>query len=116
MTDRSADKQPERRKFIRKKPRGTVKVECRQSPFGQGQGLPAQLLNISEGGLCITLTAALAPQEVVELFIQAPSQIKSMKCLASVCWLVPLENGDSCVGLKFEKRLSFTEVLQIAKP
>jgi hypothetical protein len=106
----------DRRKSVRKKPRGAVKVMCRQDPSGPSKSLPAQLLNISEGGLCIETPAALAPQEVVEISIQGPSQSKPMKCLANVCWLVPLQNGDFCAGLAFQKRLLFSEVLQITKP
>jgi hypothetical protein len=115
VKDPFANGQPDRRKSLRKKPSGTVEVMCRQNPLGVGKRLPAQLLNISEGGLCIETPLALSPQEIVEITILAPSQTKPLKCLANVCWLVPLQNGDFCVGLAFHQRLAFAEVLQITR-
>ena len=115
MTKPNSNQRPNRRKSNRKTIRSQVKVECRQSPFGVGNVLPAQLLNISEGGLCLALREGLAPKEVVELQILALSQTKAIVCLATVCWLVPLDNGDICVGLVFQNKLSLAEVLQISK-
>jgi PilZ domain len=106
----------DRRKYHRKTPRSTVRVEYRQSPFGLKKSLAVQFLNISVGGLCIVVPEALASKEALEVSILGASQSKPITCLAKVCWSVPLDNGTFCVGLEFRKRLLFEEVLRIARP
>jgi PilZ domain/Leucine Rich repeat len=103
------------RKAVRKAPRSAVKVECRRAP-GLGKNLVTQFLDISEGGVRVEVAEAVDFDEELEVLIFRPSQNKPIKRIANVCWSLPISNGDYCVGLEFQKRLQFVEVLDIAKP
>ena len=84
--------------------------------MGFGKNLVTQFLDISEGGVRIVVKEQLAPKEEVEVLILGCHLGKPIKRLANTCWCVTLETGNFCVGLEFQKRLSFAEVLQIARP
>jgi hypothetical protein len=116
MTTTRPDHLRNRRQGMRKTPRSTVKVECRAGSSGLGKNIVAQFLDVSEGGARLVVTEALAPQKEVEVLIFGASQSKPLKRLANVCWALPLEDGNFCVGLAFQKRLLFTEVSQNARP
>jgi hypothetical protein len=105
-----------RRHAMRKTPRGSVRVECRHGSSGFGKNLVAQFLDLSEGGARLVVTEALVLQNEVEVLIFGTSQRKPLKRLANVCWALPLEGGNFCVGLEFQKRLLFTEVTQNSRP
>src|ERR1700730_15869878 len=100
----NANQPRERRQYPRMTPRSTVRVEYRQSPFGQRTSLAVQFLNISQGGMCIVVPEALASKEDLEVSILGANPSKPITCVARVCWTAPLENGNFCVGLEFQKR------------
>jgi hypothetical protein len=110
----SSNRLRDRRKYLRKTPARTVKVEFRRRSFASGERLAVQVLNISEGGLCIVVPEAVPSKEELEVSILRASQSKPITCLAKVCWSVPMDDGTFCAGLKFRKKLLFEEVLQIA--
>jgi PilZ domain len=116
MTTATPSSYRNRRNAMRKAPRGSVKVECRRGATGMGKNLVAQFLDLSEGGARLVLTEALGPRDEVEVLIFGPSQSKPLKRLANVCWSLPLEAGNFCIGLEFQKRLLFAEVSQNARP
>jgi hypothetical protein len=115
MITTKPDQTKNRRKAMRKTPRGTAKVECRRGSSGLGKNLVAQFLDLSEGGARLVVSEALAPKQEVEVLIFGASQSKPLKRLANVCWLLALEGGNFCVGLEFQKRLLFAEVSQNAR-
>jgi hypothetical protein len=105
-----------RRKAARKIPRTTVKVECRRGSVGLGKNLATQFLDVSEGGVRILSTESLAPKQEVEVILLGLSYSKPLKRLANVSWSVPLENGQCCMGLEFQKRLLYQDIIQLARP
>jgi hypothetical protein len=104
----------DRRKYPRMTPRTTVRVEYRVSPSGLKTSLAIDLLNISQGGLCIVVPEVL-PSKELEISIIGASSSEPITCPARVCWSAPLDNGSFCVGLQFQKRLLLEEVLRLAK-
>ena len=105
-----------RRLSHRKASRSNVSVECRRGSLGLGKNLAAKFLDISELGVRIAVKEALTPGDEVEIVLHGFQVGKPIKRQATVCWALPLENGGCCVGLAFEKRLRFIEVVHIAKP
>jgi hypothetical protein len=99
------------RKTSRKVPRGSVKVECRHG--GASASRAAQFLDISEGGLRIAVDEPIA-EDKIEITITGPNLTRPVKRFANVVWSLPLKGGSYCVGLEFQKRLSFGEFLRIA--
>jgi c-di-GMP-binding flagellar brake protein YcgR len=112
MTTATAVNARNRRSSMRRVPRSTVKVECRQGPCGLGKNLVVRLLDLSEGGMRLVLTTALAAKSEVEVLIFGAAQGRPLKRVANVCWCEALEDGNVCVGLEFQKRLQFSEVAQ----
>src|SRR5438067_4655869 len=104
-----------RRSSMRRVPRSTVKVECRQGASGLGKNLVVRLLDLSEGGMRLVVKADLAQKSEVEVLLFGAAHGKPLKRIANVCWSEILESGEYCVGLEFQKRLLFAEVAQNAR-
>ena len=104
------------RKWSRKKPRSTAKVECRRGSFGLGPNLAVELLDISETGIGLILNVPLKPRDEVEVVIPGHGQRKTIKQIARVCWCLQLQDNRFCAGLTFDKWLPFADVQYVARP
>ena len=102
-----------RRSGSRNAPRGSVRIECRRGSIGLGKNIVAQFLDIAEGGARLVVSQTLAANEEVEVLIFAATKIKR---LANISWVLPLDDGNYCVGLEFQKKLRFAELSQTVKP
>src|SRR5262245_28190133 len=108
--------QMNRRGCRRRVPRASVKVECRRGYCGLGPNLLVKFLDLSEGGIRFVAKAALEPKEEVEVLVSSFGLRQPVKRMASVAWSLPLEDGQYCVGLQFQKRLSYQEIQQFSRP
>jgi PilZ domain len=113
MTTTLPNRLRNRRSDPRNAPRGSVKLECRRGSTGLGKNIVAQFLDIAEGGARLVVSQALAANEEVEVLIFASTKIKR---LANISWVLPLDDGNYCVGLEFKKKLLFAELSQSVKP
>ncbi len=104
--------QRNRRKTRRKAPRNTVKVEWRPGSSARGRSFPAQLLDVSEGGVRIIVSDEVT-EDRVDIALTGPTLSKSIRRFARVIWALPIKEGGYCVGLAFQRNLSFAEFLQI---
>jgi len=104
-----------RRSSMRRVPRSTVRVECRQGSCGLGKNIVLRLLDFSEGGMRLIVAADLPRKSEVEITLYGAAHGKPAKRSANVCWCEALEGGNYCVGLEFQKRLMFAEVAQNAR-
>ncbi len=117
LTKKLSEKdQKNRRRWPRKKPRSTAKVECRKGTLGLGLNLAVSLLDISEAGVRLILKAGLNFGDEVEIVIRDFGPSNSIKRVGDVMWCLPLQDGRFCVGVRFEKWISFGEIQQVAKP
>ena len=114
--EKKPTKPSNRRNAMRMPPRRTVKVECRKGAYGFGRNLAVDFLDISEGGVRMVLNDALAVADEVEVILLGYGMAKSIKRLADVRWIYPIEGGNWCVGLEFQKRLPYREVHVISAP
>lgn len=105
-----------RRSSVRKNPRSSVRVECRRGPCGLGANIAVGFLDLSEGGVRILTKDPLTPKEEVEIVISSFGHQKPVKRVANVAWSLTLEDGRFCVGLAFQKRLAYAEVVQFSRP
>jgi hypothetical protein len=105
-----------RRSGHRKNPRTNVTVECRRGSLGLGKNLTVSFLDISEGGVRLTVKEKFVADEEVEVVLLGCQVGKPIKRQGKVCWAVPIETGGCCIGVEFEKRLPYIEVMRIAKP
>jgi hypothetical protein len=101
------------RKATRNAPRSSVKVEWRPGSSGRGKSFAAQLLEISERGLRFIVPGPVS-EDRVDISILGPSLPRPIKRFAKVVWSLALKDGAFCVGLEFQRYLSFAEFLQVA--
>ena len=105
-----------RRKSPRRRPRSSVRVECRKGSSGFGPNLVATVLDLSDTGVCVILTQALDPRSEVEVLVTAYCIKETIKRLANVRWQLQLENGQFCTGLEFQKRLPYRDWQNLSSP
>ncbi|MBI3823095.1 MAG: PilZ domain-containing protein [Planctomycetes bacterium] len=105
-----------RRKSLRRKPRGSVKVECRAGSYGLGKNLTSAVLDLSDTGARLILTEELEPASEVELIISSYGVSKPIKRLGVVRWQVKLEDGRFCIGAELQKRLDYRDWQNLSCP
>jgi hypothetical protein len=105
-----------RRKSQRRKPRSSVKVECRLGLCGLGPNLASTTLDISDTGTCLIVTRELDVKKEVEVVIVGYGMSKPIKRLACIRWQVTLDDGRFCIGVEFQKRLEYRDWQSLASP
>jgi|ERR1019366_3402589 c-di-GMP-binding flagellar brake protein YcgR len=115
--DKTADTNgANRRKSQRRKPRRTVKIECRKGSYGLGANLAVVVLDLSDTGVRLIASQELEAQAEVEIIISGYGMTKAIKRAAYVRWQVKLENGQFCLGVEFQKRLPYRDWQNLASP
>jgi hypothetical protein len=115
--DRTADaKATNRRNSQRRRPRSSVKVECRKGACGLGPNLAVSALDLSDTGVRLVLSKPLDLLSEVETIISGYGMRDPIKRLANVRWQLKLENGQFCTGVEFQKRLVYRDWQNLASP
>src|SRR4051812_47397863 len=109
-------KKSNRRMAVRRKPRSYVKLECRKGSLGLGVNLGTTVLDVSETGARLVIRQELPEKQEVEVVFAGQTFQQTIKRLAYIRWQLRLDDGKYCLGVEFEKRLSYTEWLNIALP
>lgn len=111
------DKKAEnRRKSMRRKPRTSIKIECRKGSTGLGANLAHSLLDISETGVRLVVAHEVPPMGEMELIVSGYGMKDAIKRLANVRWQLKLENGQYCIGVEFQKRIAYRDWQLLASP
>lgn len=105
-----------RRKSQRRRPRATVKVECRKGSFGLGPNLTSVVLDVSDTGVRLIVVQPLEPPSEVEFIIAGYGMNRPIKRLAFVRWQVKMDDGRFCIGAEFQKRLDYRDWQNLAAP
>ena len=105
-----------RRQSLRRRPRGYVKVECRNGAYGLGPNVASTVLDVSDTGIRMIVKTALRLEGEVEITIIGHGMQKPIKRLAYVRWQVTLEDGQHCIGAEFQKRLIYRDWQNLASP
>ena len=103
-----------RRRSQRRRPRSTVKVECRKGSSGLGANVARLVLDLSEIGVCMVVSQEFAPAAEVEIIIGGYGIKKPLRRLATVRWQMKLENGNFCTGIEFQKQLPYRDWQNLA--
>lgn len=111
-----AVKQSNRRQSMRRRPRTSVKIECRKGCYGLGPNLAADALDVSDTGARIIVIADLGIGSEVEMQIVGNGINKPIKRTATIRWQVQLADGRFCVGAEFQKRLPYRDWQNLASP
>jgi hypothetical protein len=109
-------KQRNRRRSQRRRPRTTVKVQCRKGSYGLGVDIAADVLDIADSGLRTVLKQQLDPQSEVEVIISSYGIRQAIKRIGYVRWQLKLESGLFCTGIEFQKRIDYRDWQNLAAP
>jgi hypothetical protein len=104
----------ERRNSCRRQPKQTAKITCRAGTLGLGPNIAVGFLDVSESGIQLIVKTALAPGGEVEIGLQPLGSNKPTALPARVMWSLPLADGNHCIGARFEKRLPYPFLQEIA--
>jgi hypothetical protein len=106
-------KRAESRRLRRRETKPGVQVTCRPGSHGLGADLALSVLDISEEGARLRLKAPLQPGQEVEVTLQGVGTPRPVRMPARVAWSVAAADGSHCVGLAFEKTLTYRDFLSI---
>jgi c-di-GMP-binding flagellar brake protein YcgR len=109
-------KRNNRRRSQRRKPRNSVRVECRKGAHGLGANIVAAVLDISDTGVRLIATQATDPNGEVEIVISGYGMKELIKRIGNVRWQVKLENGHFCTGVEFQKQIAYRDWQNLAAP
>lgn len=109
-------KQKNRRRSPRRKPRTSVKVQCRKGTHGLGPNVAVSLLDISDSGIRVVLKQELTNRDEVEIMIVAHGVLGTIKRHGYVRWQLKLENGLFCAGIEFQKSIKYRDWQVISSP
>lgn len=106
---------PDRRRYNRRLARANARVNVRRVAAGVGTGMIAKLMDVSENGACVQLSAPADIGEVLDLTMIQPNGRNTYRVLASVKWCRPVGGGLFAVGVSFQRQLTLTELARLVK-
>jgi hypothetical protein len=102
-----------RRLDRRRMPRGRIQVACLKGTLGLGRNVARQLLDLSETGARLIVVSQLQFGQEVELTVQSRGHGRLIKRAAAVMWCAPIQDGEWQVGIRFQKRFEYADLLQL---
>jgi hypothetical protein len=109
-------KQRNRRRSMRRRPRTSVKVQCRKGSHGLGPNLAVEMLDLADSGVRVIIGQELPAGAEVEIIIVAYGIREQIKRLGYVRWQLKLENGQFCAGIELQKRINYRDWQNLASP
>jgi len=113
-TDRTVSNR-ERRASRRRPIRSGIQVTLRAGSLGLGPNLAAGVIDVSEDGLCVRLTAPLAKSTEAEVSFDRVGYGRPLKMKADVCWCVGDAETGYRAGLRLRKRLPYVDYLDLTR-
>ncbi len=96
-----------RRASIRRPPKRSTRVICGSGSWGLGPNIVLELLDISETGIRLRVSAACRRGQEMELELSSLNTPRPLKIPAEVVWCVPGDAGTYSIGLRFRRALSY---------
>lgn len=116
MQKSPTQKQINRRRSMRRRARTSVKAECRRGTLGFGPNLAIDVLDLADTGIRILVREALEELAEVEIIMTSYGIRQPLKRAGLVRWVVKLENGSYCIGVEFQKPITFRDWQNLASP
>jgi hypothetical protein len=93
-----------------------VRATCRKGALDLGPNLARAVLDISETGLSLVVSATLDPGQEVSVTLDATTGGKPVKRLGNVVWSAAADEGAWRVGIRLDKPLRGSELHHISRP
>jgi hypothetical protein len=104
-----------RRRTGRYPPRPRTDLRCHRLPWGDGPDLFLKVLDLSTEGVRLLLKGTCQEGDHLVLEVESPHWRKARRLLAYVVWSMPSAADASCVGARFLRKLSQTELRLLAE-
>ncbi len=104
-----------RRLNRRQSPKGSTRATCHKGLFGLGRNIAVGLLDISAYGAQLVVNENVKRGQPVEVGLEGVGRQRPIKLAAVVVWCVPGADGNHLVGTRFERSLSYADVLTLAR-
>jgi hypothetical protein len=108
--------QVDRRGSRRLSPKRGIRVTCRKGSLDLGPNLALAVLNVSETGIGLVLSAALEQGQEVSLTLDVSTGGKPVKRFGQVVWSAQIEEGAYRTGIRLEKPLRGIELDYLTRP
>lgn len=102
-----------RRAFMRRRPRGKVKVTCYKGNLDLGNNIAQGVADLSESGVLLILKSSLEKGQEVVLFLEGREHLKPVKVHGKVVWCVPMENNVYRAGVQLDHQLRYQDLMKI---
>lgn len=103
----------ERRCSLRWPAKRTAKVLCRRGTLGLGPNIALAVFDLSEAGVRLRVKSPLANGQEIEVGLEAVGQPRPITLPARVAWSAAAEEGSYWVGARFQKLLSYRDLLNL---
>jgi hypothetical protein len=110
-----AEPAADRRTAQRRPPRLGTRVEVRRGQLGMGADLAVELVDVSEAGARIRLTAPIRVGDNVEVALWPPGLARSVRGPARVVWCRGDNQGGVEVGVRLRRRLTPQDLFELAE-
>jgi hypothetical protein len=104
-----------RRANPRRAPKRSTRVTCRRGSLGLGPNIALSLLDVSETGARLLVKRPLVRGAEIELGLLAPGSVRASTLPAVVIWAVETADGTHCIGVQFQKRLTYAAVQDLGR-
>lgn len=94
-----------RRLWPRYPAREGIRVSCHEGTLGVGRDLAVALMDLSDTGIGLILSAPLLRGEVVEVGLRAPEGTEEIRRMGVIIWAAAAEGETCSVGILFSQRL-----------
>jgi len=111
MTEKPSAKN--RRIFMRRRPRGKVRVACYKGPHDMGVNVAVGVADISESGVLLLVQSSLDKGQEVTLLIEGQFHRRPIKVHGKVVWCVPMEKEIFRVGVRLDKYVRYQDLMKI---
>jgi hypothetical protein len=103
-----------RRRTLRQPPKNLVKLRCQKGTSGLGANVARTLLDVSTDGARLVITLSLESRQEVTLSLETPWMARPLAVPARIRWCMALADGGYCVGVLFDKSISYRDVQEFA--
>ncbi len=88
---------------------------CRKGTLGLGPNIAVGLLDVSETGVRLLVKVALPKGQEVEVSLLPPGHAREFRLTGQVVWSQETTDGHHCVGIHFDKLLSYVAFCDLGK-
>jgi hypothetical protein len=102
-----------RRITMRRRLKNCIKATCRKGVLDLGSNLALTVLDVSQTGIRLVIKEKLDFNQVVAVTLEGAHRRRPLRHTAKVAWCMETADQEFCVGLCFEKRLPYAELIRM---